>query len=234
MFPLSKCRSQKGRSESDFGGAAANFSATSIGGSLGSTEADALPDRHRSLQMPLAPLPVIKKLSSTAKKTHLLMSDEVHDYSEIYTPSAEEAAGGLGLGSSASISAEDSSRSFGARTGSGDSGLTGLSGISGVTPVGGRGSIVSQPPPPPPLHRYPSWENRIYQVASEGMRDVQIDSKNNNNGLAEDSRSSFRDLGGLGGFGSDINVPVYATVKGVSKNKCIKVIYYDMIRYDVV
>ena len=41
--------------------------------------------------MPLAPLPITKKLSSTAKKAHLMMSDEVHDYSEIYTPSTEEA-----------------------------------------------------------------------------------------------------------------------------------------------
>ena len=50
---------------------------------------DTLPDRHKSLQMPLAPLPVTKKLTSTAKKAHLMMSDEVHDYSEIYTPSTE-------------------------------------------------------------------------------------------------------------------------------------------------
>ena len=61
-------------------------------------------------------------------------------------------------------------------------------------------------PPPPPMHRYPSWENRIYQVASEGIQD-----------LLEDS-SRFRDSknnNGESGFGSDINVPVYATVKGV-------------------
>ncbi len=215
---FSRYRSQKGRSESDCGDAATNFSVTSIGGSLGSQENDnTLPDRHRSLQMPLAPLPVIKKLSSTAKKTHLFMSDEVHDYSEIYTPSAEEAAGGVlgevARGSSTSMSAEDSSRSFGARTGSGDSGLTGLSGISGAT----GGLQPEQQPPPPPMHRYPSWEDRIYQVASEGMRDVvvlgaQIDSRNNNNNGDEGvNPTSLR-----GGFGSDIDVPVYATVKGVS------------------
>ena len=38
---------------------------------------DILPERHKSLQMPLAPLPITKKLSSTAKKAHLMMSDEV-------------------------------------------------------------------------------------------------------------------------------------------------------------
>ena len=69
------------------------------------------------------------------------------------------------------------------------------------------GQKGQQRPPPRPIHRYPSWEDRIYQVASEGMRDAtgggdQIDSKNNN--AAEN------------GYGSDINVPVYATVKGVS------------------
>ena len=61
-----------------------------------------------------------------------------------------------------------------------------------------------QHPPPPPMHRYPSWEHRIYQVASEGIQEQdssKFDSKNNN---------------GESGFGSDINVPVYATVKGVS------------------
>ena len=64
-------------------------------------------------------------------------------------------------------------------------------------------------PPPRPLHRYPSWENRIYQVASEGMKDAittgaeadPIDTTNNN---------SYR---------SDINIPVYATVKGVSGSR---------------
>ena len=64
-----------------------------------------------------------------------------------------------------------------------------------------------QKPPPRPIHRYPSWEDRIYQVASEGMKDAtgdqMGDSKNNN----QDQQN---------GYGSDINVPVYATVKGVS------------------
>ena len=85
-----------------------------------------LPERHKSLQMPLAPLPITKKLSSTAKKAHLMMSDEVHDYSEIYTPSTAEAravippaseAGDYYGTSTASMSAsEQSSRSMEART----------------------------------------------------------------------------------------------------------------------
>ena len=71
-------------------------------------------------------------------------------------------------------------------------------------------------PPPRPLHRYPSWENRIYQVASEGMKDAisggeSIDTTNNN---------SYR---------SDINVPVYATVKGVSGSRTLVVLYYSSL-----
>ena len=74
---------------------------------------------------------------------------------------------------------------------------------------GGATAPISGPPPPP-IHRYPSWEDRIYQVASEGMKDAtggdQIDSKNNN-------ATSESDL--KGNYGVDVNVPVYATVKGV-------------------
>ena len=82
-----------------------------------------------------------------------------------------------------------------------------------------------QQPPPPPMHRYPSWEDRIYQVASEGMKDVstasgdQIDSKNNNGEAAAASGNAGlaeTDLKGAGAYGSEVNVPVYATVKGVS------------------
>ena len=73
-----------------------------------------------------------------------------------------------------------------------------------------------QKPPPRPIHRYPSWEDRIYQVASEGMKDAtgdqMGDSKNNN----QDQQN---------GYGSDINVPVYATVKGVSH----KVVHRDIL-----
>ncbi len=161
---------------------------------------DTLPDRHKSLQMPLAPLPIVKKLSATAKKAHLMMSDEIHDYSEIYTPSAEDTnkvvlEDNRGEAVSSSMSA-DSSRS--------------LETAQVVLP--------QSKPPAPPLHRYPSWEDRIYQVACQGMKDATggdlIDSKNNNsgeNGLKGSSSTSSR-----AGFGADINVPVYATVKGVS------------------
>ena len=62
-----------------------------------------------------------KKLSSTAKKAHLMMSDEVHDYSEIYTPStaepkaviasaASEAADYYGTSTASMSASEQSSR----------------------------------------------------------------------------------------------------------------------------
>ena len=70
---------------------------------------------------------------------------------------------------------------------------------AGHTGVEGKCSPPSQPPPPP-LHRYPSWERRIYQVASEaGMGPT-------------DQRASLR--GSY--YGSDVSVPVYAAVQGVS------------------
>ena len=89
--------------------------------SYGAPEQDntgCLPDKHRSLHMPIAPLES-KKLSKKMTKTPMLMSDELHDYSEIYTPSNEERVGAWGDAESMSAG------SSGGRTGSGDSGLTG-------------------------------------------------------------------------------------------------------------
>ena len=59
------------------------------------------------------------------------------------------------------------------------------------------------------MHRYPSWEDRIYQIAKEGFPPaVDSDSKEGEEG---NKRNSI-----VGGFGNDISVPVYASVKGVS------------------
>ena len=88
-FVLRSCRSNKGRSDSDCLGSS---EPKAKGGNVPESSNFDLPERHKSLHMPLAPLPITKKLSATAKKAHLMMSDEVHDYSEIYTPSTEEAA----------------------------------------------------------------------------------------------------------------------------------------------
>ena len=109
-----------------------------------------------------------------------------------------------------------SSRSGGGRAGSGDSGPT----------------VSVHPPPPPPVHRYPSWEDRIYRIANEGMNasteevafGAGSDSRNNNS----ESRLSAN-FGG--GFGEDISVPVYATIKGVSLNFRIKSGSYSFLCY---
>lgn len=63
-------------------------------------------------------------------------------------------------------------------------------------------------PPTPPLHRFPSWESRIYQVANEGL----------SNSLPSHSDQNFRippsvPYAASSGY-CDISCPVYATVKG--------------------
>ena len=162
--------------------------------------------------------------------------------------------------------------SAGPRTGSGDSGLTGnLSGNSAGSraptscSTGGeeehnlilRNTMnMVNGAPPLPLHRYPSWEGRIYQVASDagvltsseatttnthlyGTSDTAPavgDSMNNNHqdcntdirNIVDDhageydeekdinNRLSTASLRGSIGFGSDVSVPVYTSIKGVS------------------
>ena len=59
-------------------------------------------------------------------------------------------------------------------------------------------------PPTPPLHRFPSWESRIYQVANEGLANSQAHAEPTNNNQNSTSQ----------GY-KEISVPVYATVKGV-------------------
>uniref|UniRef100_A0A8C4FE21 Pleckstrin homology domain containing, family H (with MyTH4 domain) member 1 n=1 Tax=Dicentrarchus labrax TaxID=13489 RepID=A0A8C4FE21_DICLA len=60
-------------------------------------------------------------------------------------------------------------------------------------------------PPTPPLHRFPSWESRIYAVAKSGMR-------------VSEARSNLPQYPAAGPFTQliykNINVPVYTTLKG--------------------
>ena len=70
---------------------------------------------------------------------------------------------------------------------------------------------ASGKPPTPPLHRFPSWESRIYQVANEGL----------SNSLPGHTDKHFRNVARAGPYMAssgycDISCPVYATVKGVS------------------
>jgi hypothetical protein len=160
-------------------------SAAAAGAKSNADEAHELPDKHRSLHMPIAPIEV-KKLSKKTKKA-LLMSDEMHDYSEIYTPNEEEPA-----------KSEYASTAESPRTGSNDSAIS-------------SSSAAALDPPPPPLHRYPSWEGRIYQVACDTIRPA------TSSALADSSEGSCKRLSA--GYGNDVSVPVYAAVKGVRHNQ---------------
>ncbi|PSN42245.1 Uncharacterized protein C0J52_24802 [Blattella germanica] len=124
--------------------------------------------------------------------------DETHDYAEIYTPSRERMPW-LGAGSSSLANHRDVSQG----------------GSTSSTNSGGSLSLdCAGKPPTPPLHRFPSWESRIYQVAADGLQVVQsggaADTANNNNNNSVKQSSGS---GSAQGY-CDISVPVYATVKG--------------------
>lgn len=67
-------------------------------------------------------------------------------------------------------------------------------------------------PPTPPLHRFPSWESRIYQVANEGLSAAPTEPTLTTAAVVPPTRVVTSQ-----GY-CDISVPVYATVKGVSIN----------------
>ncbi|CAB4060294.1 unnamed protein product [Lepeophtheirus salmonis] len=84
---------------------------------------------------------------------------------------------------------DETPSSSGGRTGSGDSGLTGLSPTSSAS-----------------SSRFPSWEDRIYQVASEGLT------------VNSEAKMNFQ----RGAFGCDINVPrILQPLKGASQIRSI-------------
>ncbi|XP_054722183.1 uncharacterized protein CG43867-like [Uloborus diversus] len=119
-----------------------------------------------------------------AYKDNVFYDDELHDYAEIYTPNKECPDLYPEMERCELIHSED------------------------VVTNSGK-------PPTPPLHRFPSWESRIYQVAinginvsSEGTKDSDFESSYNNQNKQEQeaccNHTAFTDL----------NIPVYATVKG--------------------
>lgn len=118
------------------------------------------------------------------------VGDTTHDYAEIYTPSREKTP----------WLREPSSHCDGSTT---------------STNSGSISELASIPKPPtPPLHRFPSWEAKIYQVAAEGLQltgSGPISELQYQNGsIAGVSRIQQTASGGY----CDISVPVYATVKG--------------------
>ncbi|XP_034239350.1 uncharacterized protein CG43867 isoform X3 [Thrips palmi] len=77
----------------------------------------------------------------------------------------------------------------------------------GSTSSGSASGRSTPKPPTPPLHRFPSWESRIYQVAAEGL---QVHSSCSNPNSNDSTNNNSKIPSGY----CDISVPVYATVKG--------------------
>lgn len=75
----------------------------------------------------------------------------------------------------------------------------------------------SNKPPTPPLHRFPSWESRIYQVANEGLSTVPTSQVEPTAVAAANSNAVHPTRVVTSQGYCDISVPVYATVKGVSR-----------------
>lgn len=114
-----------------------------------------------------------------------------HDYAEIYTPSVEKKP------------IDVWSKTLPASCGSSSPTST--------------SEFMSAKPPTPPLHRFPSWEAKIYQVANDGL--AGITTTNDGDSDSQDQDRSSTNVDSLprnsqqAGY-CDINIPVYATVKG--------------------
>uniref|UniRef100_A0A1I8MRF5 Plekhh1 n=1 Tax=Musca domestica TaxID=7370 RepID=A0A1I8MRF5_MUSDO len=99
----------------------------------------------------LAPLASISKQSSSAGtavkngRPDSSDTDTAHDYAEIYTPSCEKMPAWM----------------------KNNPALMASGGTSTTTTTSEIGGVPR--PPTPPLHRFPSWEAKIYQVANDGL-----------------------------------------------------------------
>lgn len=196
----------------------------------------------------LAPLASISKQSSSSGGAAVKNgrpdssdTDTAHDYAEIYTPSCEKMPAWM----------------------KNNPALMASGGTSTTTTTSEIGGVPR--PPTPPLHRFPSWEAKIYQVANDGLAgaaengSTSRDSHNqqppppppdiqestsagnshsntlNNVGHGRHTPASLNDGAtpgtpqmptrqqqtASGGF-CDISVPVYATVKGVSRGNTVE------------
>lgn len=82
--------------------------------------------------------------------------------------------------------------------------------------------FMSAKPPTPPLHRFPSWEAKIYEVANDGLAggdesDQDLSSTNVDSlprGNHHNHHHHHNSQSGVARGYCDINIPVYATVKG--------------------
>ncbi|XP_062911748.1 pleckstrin homology domain-containing family H member 2-like [Mobula hypostoma] len=77
-----------------------------------------------------------------------------------------------------------------------------------------KGKVPSNKPPTPPLHRFPSWESRIYAVAKSGMRmseAISADPSNKCTGFmpSQSTSESYTSL-----VYNNMATPVYTVLKG--------------------
>lgn len=111
-------------------------------------------------------------------------ADVTHDYAEIYTPSVEKTPVWMKNLPSCGSSSPTSTTAT-------DYGVA--------------------KPPTPPLHRFPSWEAKIYEVANDGLAGDESDQDVSSANMDSLPKTQGAVIGGY----CDINIPVYATVKGV-------------------
>ena len=149
------------------------------------------------------------------------MDDGQHDYAEIYTPSKESVVGAWGIAGPCRESSGGSS--------------SGGSDQRADQSQASCSCIDESRPPTPPLHRFPSWESRIYQVAdlgfqlpslvngSSGGNTMKSDSTNNNTNSLRGTKHT--------GYIGDISVPVYATVKGVRLELSIQILGLNLNKF---
>lgn len=168
----------------------------------------------------------VPKPPRSLKMRPRLVSNEVHDYAEIYTPSKER----LPWNSASSSSLPTNAAAVA-------TGPAGAARHSSSHPGSLAGSDHDHyqddgKPPTPPLHRFPSWESRIYQAAADGFSlsdqpptvAPHQPAQRNNSHLGQPQHSQQQQprphtqrLSASGSVGyQDISIPVYATVKGVS------------------
>lgn len=128
-----------------------------------------------------------------------------HDYAEIYTPSQEKLPQWL----------QNELTTIGTANSTSGTGTLGST-VSGGTAASDDINVEKGRPPTPPLHRFPSWEAKIYQVANNALVGNERDSQEVATVGAGTSAGGGSGNNTMSAGYCDINVPVYATVKGVS------------------
>ncbi|XP_031776947.1 uncharacterized protein CG43867 isoform X3 [Nasonia vitripennis] len=125
-------------------------------------------------------------------------NEAIHDYAEIYTPSREGVAWSTPAVQNNTAEPQQQQQQ----------------------PQQQQQEVGTPRPPTPPLHRFPSWEAKIYQVADGGLgigpptNDESVPSTTTNTTSSKHSHTGHNlTAHNLQGY-CDISVPVYATVKG--------------------